>query len=56
MSKQLAISSSFATFAMAAMALLYAPDHSGQHGGEGFVLVQAEIPSLDLPRLSLFRD
>jgi hypothetical protein len=56
MSKQLAISSSFATFAMAAMALFVTPDHSGPHGGDGFAGLQAESSALDLPHPSIFLD
>ena len=55
MSKQLAISSAFATFAMAALAVLGTPDRSGMGAGERFVPVQAEMVSLDLPRPSLIR-
>ncbi|WFL76287.1 hypothetical protein P7228_09780 [Altererythrobacter arenosus] len=54
MSKQLALSSAFATFAMAAMVLLHTPDHGGLGGGEAFVPVQVDAPSLDLPQPSFF--
>ena len=56
MSKQLAISSSFCTFALAAMALFASPDQSSFHSGETFMKVQAEAPGFDLPLPSLFRD
>ncbi|HEX5645203.1 MAG TPA: hypothetical protein VFX62_06800 [Erythrobacter sp.] len=56
MSKQLAISSSFATFAMAAMALFLTPDQIGPRTGEAGFAVQAESPALDLPRPSFFAD
>lgn len=56
MSKQLAISSSFATFAMAAMALFLTPDQRGLDGGNGMFAVQAEAPGLDLPHPSIFLD
>ena len=55
MSKQLAISSAFATFAMAAMALTLTPNNSRLSGGDGFVPLQAELPSLDLPTPSFSR-
>lgn len=54
MSKQLAISSSFATFALAAMALLHTPAQTGAFGGEGIIALQAESLALDLPKPSLF--
>lgn len=53
MSKQLAISSAFATFAMAALAVYATPDHSGALAGNSLVPVQAELPSLDLPQFPL---
>ena len=56
MSKQLAISSSFATLAMAAMALFLTPDQIGPRAGEAGFAVQAESPALDLPRPSFFAD
>jgi len=56
MSKQLAISSTFSTFALAAMALLWSPDQVGAHWAETQVPVQAETLTLDLPVPSLFRD
>ena len=56
MSKQLAISSSFATFAMAAMALFLTPDQRGLDGGIGMLAVQAEASAPDLPRPSIFLD
>ncbi len=49
MSKQLAISSTFATFAMACMVLMFTEDRSGLSGGDTLVPIQAELPSLDLP-------
>ena len=55
MSKQLAISSAFATFAMAAMALLHTPDRSGLGGSESFVPLQAGIELPSLPQPSLIR-
>ncbi len=56
MSKQLAISSTFSTFALAAMALLWSPDQVGPHWADMQVPVQAEALTLDLPVPSLFRD
>lgn len=56
MSKQLAISSSFATFAMAALAVLHMPAHGGAFDGDRLIEVQAESPALDLPRPSFFID
>ena len=56
MSKQLAISSSFATFALAALALLHTPSHNSAISGEGFMTVQAESVTLDLPVPTLFGD
>nr|WP_298899142.1 hypothetical protein [uncultured Altererythrobacter sp.] len=56
MSKQLAISSTFSTFALAAMALLASPDQAGPHLVDMLVPVQAETLTLDLPAPSLFRD
>lgn len=56
MSKQLAISSTFSTFALAAMALLWSPDQVGPHSAETQVPVQAETLTLELPVPSLFRD
>jgi hypothetical protein len=49
MSKQLAISSTFATFAMACMVLLYTEDRAGLSRGEPMLDIQAEAPSLELP-------
>jgi hypothetical protein len=49
MSKQLAISSTFATFAMACMVLLYTEDRAGLSQGEPMLDIQAEAPSLELP-------
>lgn len=54
MSKQLALSSAFATFAMAAMVVVHTPNHAGPGGGEAFVPVQVEAASLDLPQPSFF--
>ena len=55
MSKQLAISSSFAIFAMAAMALLHKPAGKDLHRGGGLWSAQVEAPAPDLPRpFSLF--
>ena len=56
MSKQLAISSTFSTFALAAMALLASPDHGAPQMADMLVPVQAETITLDLPVPSLFRD
>lgn len=61
MSKQLAISSSFATFAMAAMVLFLVPAQSGLRNGDSVFAVQAESAldlqgSLDLPFQSIGRD
>ena len=55
MSKQLALSSAFATFAMAAMVLTFTPNHGATGAGEMVVPVQAEMPSLDLPKPSFFK-
>ena len=53
MSKQLAVSSAFATFAMAAMVLVHTPDQSS-HGTDGGVFaVEAELPQIELPGPSL---
>jgi len=49
MSKQLAISSTFAVFAMVCMVLSVTEDRSGLSGGDTLMPVQAELPSLDLP-------
>ncbi|MFZ9395491.1 MAG: hypothetical protein ACO25F_05445 [Erythrobacter sp.] len=56
MSKQLAISSSFATFAMAAMALFVTPDRGDPRMGEAMIGVQAESPAFDLPQPSFLAD
>jgi len=53
MSKQLAISSTFAVFAMACMVLSVTEDRSGLSGGDTLVPLQAELPSLDLPTPNL---
>ena len=53
MSNQLAISSAFAIFAMAAMVLTHTPDNSGHGGGEGFAPLQVELDQIDLPKPSL---
>lgn len=50
MSKQLAISSAFAIFAMAAMALTFTPNHVRSEAGESFALLQAGLAP-DLPQL-----
>ena len=52
MSKQLAISSAFATLAMAAMVLTLTPDQSRFPTGEGFVPMQAELSPPSLPQPS----
>lgn len=53
MSKQLAVSSAFATFAMAALVLIHTPDRSG-HGTDGGVFaVEAELPQVELPGPSI---
>jgi hypothetical protein len=54
MSKQLAISSAFATFAMAAMVLLYTPDRASGPAGETFMPAQAGMAGYSLPGPSLF--
>ena len=56
MSKQLTISSSFSTFALAALALLYTPAQTSAINGEGFMPLQAESVTLDLPAPSFFGD
>lgn len=60
MSKQLAISSSFSTFALAALAVLHMPSHDSAIRGDSLIQVQAESPidngALDLPSLSFFAD
>ena len=53
MSKQLAVSSAFATFAMAAMALIHTPDRSGHGTDAGVFTVEAELPQIELPGPSL---
>lgn len=53
MSKQLAISSAFATFAMACMALSMTSDHSAHSTGDGFIPMQVEVPNFDLPQPNL---
>lgn len=57
MSKQLALSSAFATFAMAAMVLLHTPDQSGTGADNGVfehaLELGAELPSTDVPGPSL---
>ncbi|MBE5074688.1 hypothetical protein IM511_10275 [Erythrobacteraceae bacterium E2-1 Yellow Sea] len=55
MSKQLAISSAFATFAMAAMMLIHTPDNSGFGMGDNFAPLQVELDQIDLPKPSLIR-
>lgn len=55
MSKQLALSSAFATFAMAALVLLHTPDRSGQGAGDAVFAVEAELPVTELPGPSLIR-
>ena len=50
MSKQLAISTAFSVFAMAAMVLFNTPDNSGRGGGDaGVTVVEAGLNSIDLP-------
>ena len=49
MSPQLAISSAFATFAMAALCVLSAGGNMNNTSDATFMPVQAELPSLDLP-------
>ncbi|WP_159456636.1 hypothetical protein [Altererythrobacter xiamenensis] len=53
MSKQLAVSSAFATFAMAAMALIHTPDRSGHGTESGVFAVEAELPQIELPGPSI---
>ena len=53
MSKQLAISSAFATFAMAAMALTLTPNHIRLEAGNGLAPLQAELAP-DLPQPDFF--
>ena len=53
MSKQLALSSAFATFAMAAMVLTHTPDRSGPGAGETVFAVEAELPAMEMPGPSL---
>ncbi|MDA0819813.1 MAG: hypothetical protein O3C52_07915 [Proteobacteria bacterium] len=56
MSKQLAISSTFSTLALAAMAFLWSSDQVGPHWADMQVPLQAEALTLDLPVPLLFRD
>lgn len=56
MSKQLAISSSFSAFALAALALLHTPAQNSAISGQSFAPVQAESIMLDLPAPPLFGD
>ena len=51
MSKQLAISSAFAVFAMAAMTLSMTAGHGAHADGEAFVPSMAELPGFDWPSL-----
>ena len=51
MSKQLAISSAFAVFAMAAMTLSLTADHRTHASGEMFAGSIAEAPEFKLPSL-----
>ena len=53
MSKQLALSSAFATLAMAAMVLTHTPDRSGHGADGGLFAVEAELPQVELPGPSL---
>lgn len=55
MSKQLALSSAFAIFAMAAMALVNTPDRTGGGASDMLAPVQAGFELPDLPRPSLIR-
>jgi len=60
MSKQLAISSAFATFAMAAMALALTPSQGAFGPNDTLITVQVEAPqlnsvALDLPDTRFFR-
>ena len=55
MSNQLAISSAFAIFAMAAMVLSQTPDNSELSSGDGFAPLQVELVQPDLPKPSLIR-
>ncbi len=55
MSKQLTLSSVFATFAMVAMVLFHTPEQSGQTGGKALVPTQAELIQFSLPLPSFFR-
>lgn len=50
MSKQLAISSAFAIFAMAAMTLTLTSERSALGSGDAFAPVQAEMPGLEWPK------
>ena len=54
MSKQLALSSAFATLAMAAMVLAHTPDRSGHSAEGGVFAVEAGLPHVELPGPSLF--
>lgn len=54
MSKQLAISSAFAVFAMAAMTLSVTAELHNQRSGDALVATMAEAPSFDWPKFSLF--
>lgn len=54
MSKQLAISSAFAVFAMAAMTLSMTAEHGAHAAGDPFAGSVAEAPEFKLPSLPLF--
>ena len=53
MSKQLALSSAFATFAMVALTLTHTPDRSGLDGGDSVFAIEAELPAMEMPGPSL---
>lgn len=55
MSKQLALSSAFATLAMAAMVLTHTPSQFDRQESEGYGPVQAELSLPDLPQPSFIR-
>jgi len=55
MSKQLALSSAFATLAMAAMVLTHTPSRFDWQESEGYGPVQAELSLPDLPQPSFIR-
>ncbi len=51
MSKQLAISSTFAVFAMAAMALTMTAEHASHGAGKPVTQFVADLPDFELPTL-----